>query len=214
MSNVQNHQFVNEQLQFPLGEAFERRVAEFLQSEPGGAENMTIAVIDLDHFLRINEQFGRDVGDQVLIDTGRTLAAELPEGATIYRIAGDEFAIIFQNEMEKEDVFLWMEKRRSEFAVKAPDGEKMSVSIGVAAAFEDGSRVQELMQKAESAMYRAKFSGRNRVTLAREEKMVPKTAHFTSDQLKRLTKLSKREGIGEAVLLREALEMLLKKYEN
>ena len=43
--------------------------------------------------------------------------------------------------------------------------------------------------------------------------MVPKTSHYTSDQLKRLSKLSKREGIGEAVLLREALDMLLKRYD-
>ena len=49
---------------------------------------------------------------------------------------------------------------------------------------------------------------------AREEKMVPKTSHYTSDQLKRLSALSKREGIGEAILLREALDMLLKKYPN
>lgn len=44
--------------------------------------------------------------------------------------------------------------------------------------------------------------------------MVPKTSHYTSEQLKRLTVLAKREGIGEAILLREALDMLLKKYEN
>ena len=82
------------------------------------------------------------------------------------------------------------------------------------AAFDDASRYQELMRKAESAMYRAKYAGHNKVALAREEKMVPKTSHYTSDQLKRLSALSKREGIGEAILLREALDMLLKKYPN
>ena len=46
-----------------------------------------------------------------------------------------------------------------------------------------------------------------------EEKMVPKTSHYTRDQLQRLGKLSKREGVGEAILLREALDMLLKKYD-
>ena len=44
-------------------------------------------------------------------------------------------------------------------------------------------------------------------------KMVPKTSHYTQDQLKRLNLLSKREGIGEAILLREAMDMLLKKYD-
>ena len=69
------------------------------------------------------------------------------------------------------------------------------------------------MRKAESALFRVKQNGRNKVLLAREEKMIPKTSHYTADQLQALTKLSKREGIGEAILLREALDMLLKKYD-
>ena len=95
-----------------------------------------------------------------------------------------------------------------------PDGEEMTISVGIAAAFDDASRYQELMRKAESAMFRVKYAGRNKVALAREEKMVPKTSHYTADQLRRLTALSKREGVGEAILLREALDMLLKKYPN
>ena len=43
--------------------------------------------------------------------------------------------------------------------------------------------------------------------------MVPKTSHYTQDQLQRLSKAAKQEGIGEAILLREALDMLLKKYD-
>ena len=48
--------------------------------------------------------------------------------------------------------------------------------------------------------------------MSREEKMVPKTSHFTQDQLQRLAKLSKREGVWEAILLQEGLDLLLKKY--
>ena len=70
-----------------------------------------------------------------------------------------------------------------------------------------------MIRKAESALFRAKANGSNKVALAREEKMIPKTSHYTNDQLKCLTKLSKREGVGEAILLREALDMLLKKYD-
>ncbi|MBR4332304.1 MAG: diguanylate cyclase [Clostridia bacterium] len=204
---------VNEALQFPLGDAFEKKVSAFMEAHPEGDAELTIAVIDLDRFMHINENFGRAAGDRVLIDTGRYLAADLPQGAEIYRIAGDEFGILFPG-MEKEDVFLLMEQKRAAFGVKAPDGEEMTISIGIAAAFDDASRYQELMRKAESAMFRVKYAGRNKVALAREEKMVPKTSHYTADQLRRLTALSKREGVGEAILLREALDMLLKKYPN
>ena len=53
----------------------------------------------------------------------------------------------------------------------------------------------------------------DKVAMAKEEKMVPKTSHYTQDQLQRLAKLAKREGVGEAILLREALDLLLKKYD-
>ena len=206
-------QAVNNELKFPLGDAFEKEVTEFMEAHPDGDAELVIAVIDLDNFLHINTDFGIEAGDQMLIEMGRQLAADLPEGAVIYRIAGDEFGILFKG-MEKEEVFLFMEQKRKAFCVKAPDGEQMTISVGIAAAFDDASRYQELMRKADSAMFRAKYAGRNKVALAREEKMVPKTSHYTSDQLKRLSALSKREGIGEAILLREALDMLLKKYPN
>lgn len=210
---MDNLQAVNEALGFPLSDAFEADMTEQMNREPN-EENLILALVDLDNFLSVNEEFGRAAGDRVLIDTGRYFAASIPESAAIYRVAGDEFGIVFAGELEKEDVFLLMEKLRAGFPVKKPNGESMTVSIGVAAAFDDASRFQELMRKAESAMYRAKYAGHNRVALAKEEKMTPKTSHYTADQLKRLTRLSKREGVGEAILLREALDMLLKKYEN
>ena len=61
-------------------------------------------------------------------------------------------------------------------------------------------------------LYRAKKTGRNSIRLAYEEKMAPKTSHFTLTQLERLSNLAKEEGVGEAVLLREALDDLLLKY--
>lgn len=212
MQKNENQQTVNEALGFQQSDSFEACVTDFLSKEMG-EENLTIALVDLDHFLSVNENFGREAGDQVLIETGRYLAGTLPEGASIFRIGGDEFGIVFQGAMEKEDVFLFMENVRNDFPVQRPDHEPMTITIGIAAAFDDASRYQELVRKAEGAMYRGKYSGSNKVMLSREEKMVPKTSHYTADQLKRLTKLSKREGIGEAILLREALDMLFSKYD-
>ena len=97
--------------------------------------------------------------------------------------------------------------------VQTPDGVRQTITIGLATAFEDASRTPELIRKADSALFRAKVGGGNRVALAKEEKMVPKTSHYTQDQLQRLSRAAKQEGIGEAILLREALDMLLKKYD-
>ena len=64
-------------------------------------------------------------------------------------------------------------------------------------------------------MYRAKNTGRNKVCLAREEKMVTKTSHCTQEQLERSSKLAEAEGGGGggALILREALDDVLKKYD-
>lgn len=202
---------VDEVLKLPGGEAFDTMLNELLVKEPEN-DHLIIALMDVDSFLRVNEQFGYEAGDQVLIAIGSHLKEQLPEDAILFRLKGDEFGVIFNGDREKEDVFLLMEKIRSTLSVTLPDGENMTLSIGIAAAFDDAGRYYELVRKAEGAMFRAKQNGRDRIALAREEKMVTKTSHYTQDQLQRLTKLSKQEGIGEAILLREALDMLLQKY--
>ena len=205
---------VNDALQFPVGDQFEKDLTEILDSDcEANGETVVIALVDFDQFLHINTDFGADVGDKVLIETGLYIKERIPKDARVYRIGGDEFGIIFKGETEREDIFLFLNDLKNDFNVKTPDGAGQSITIGMATAFVDASRCAELIRKADGALYRAKVSGRNRVTMAREEKMIPKTSHYTQDQLQRLAKLSKREGIGEAILLREALDMLLKKYD-
>lgn len=205
---------VNEVLKLPYGEAFETALTELMEAE--GADSgmpIILALVDTDNFDHINKEFGREVGDEILIAIGNHLKEYAGSDVFAFRVGGDEFGIIYHDGSEKEEVFLKMEELRKTVPVKTPDGTPVTVTVGIAAAFEDASREPELVRMAESAMFRAKYRGRNKVALAKEEKMVPKTSHFTSDQLKRLTALSKREGIGEAVLLREAVDMLLKKYD-
>ncbi len=205
---------VNEALKFPTGDDFEKDLTEILNSDfEEKGETVVIALTDLDCFFHINKDFSVEVGDKVLIDTGLYIKSKLPKDATVYRIGGDEFGIIFKGESEREEIFLFLNDLKNGFDVKTPDGVLQTMTIGMATAGTDASRYAELVRKADSALYRAKVSGRNKVAMAREEKMIPKTSHYTQEQLQRLSKLSKLEGIGEAILLREALDMLLKKYD-
>ena len=88
----------------------------------------------------------------------------------------------------------------------------VGVTGGIAAYPIYGNTENEILRKADQALYRAKKAGRNRIRLAYEEKMAPKTSHFSLTQLERLSNLAKEEGVGEAVQLREALDDLLFKY--
>ncbi len=210
MSNIKTN-IVNETLNMPLADAFETDATSIISS---GAE-VVLAAIDLDKFDAVNKDFGIQEGDRVLIETGEYIEQAVSQSGhgKVYRYGGDEFFVFYAAGEEKEDVFLWMEELRRDFGVKTSDGAPVSISIGIAALPEDGGSYLELVRKADGAMLRAKLMGSNRVSLAREEKMLTKTTHYTEQQLKRLTKASQREGIGEAVLLREALDMLLKKYD-
>jgi len=211
---AKKHTAVNDALHFPTGDAFEADLEEiFASGTEESGETAAIALIDCDLFDRINRDFGPDEGDRILIETGKYIAQSLPEEARVYRIGGDEFGIIFRGTMEREEIFLLLNDLKNGYEVYAPDGEKQTITIGMATAYEDAARCPELIRKADGALFRAKRSGRNKIAMAREEKMVPKTSHYTQGQLQRLAKLAKREGIGEAILLREALDMLLKKYD-
>ena len=205
---------VNDALQFPTGDAFEEELNAILNSDvEASGEIVAIALIDCDKFDHINKDFGIGEGDRVLIEAGKYIRDNLPEGAKVYRIGGDEFAILFRGIMEREEIFLYLNDLKNHYAVQTPDGQRQTITVGMATAFEDASRCVELIRKADGALFRAKVSGGNKVSMAKEEKMVPKTSHFTQDQLQRLAKLAKREGVGEAILLREGLDLLLKKYD-
>ena len=205
---------VSDALKFPNGDQFEEDLNEIFNSDAeSSGEIVAIALTDCDKFDHINKDFSGEAGDKVLIEAGRYLESCLPEGAKIYRIGGDEFAILFRGSMEREEIFLLLNEMKNNYSVETPDGVRQTITVGMATAFEDASRTPELIRKADSALFRAKVAGGNRVALAKEEKMVPKTSHYTQDQLQRLSRAAKQEGIGEAILLREALDMLLKKYD-
>jgi diguanylate cyclase (GGDEF)-like protein len=169
-----------------------------------------LAIFDVDLMGKHNAVLGRDNADSALC----ALAAYLSEGATgeatLYRFGGDAFALMLPG-VEKEQAFLKVEQLRQQVAEAAGE-DGFTVSAGIASVPDDAAGAKDLVLKASEALYRAKVSGRNKVCLAREEKMVTKTSHYQQGQLLGLRRLAEREGIGEAVLLREALNDLLRKY--
>lgn len=176
---------------------------------------ISLAVVDIDLFGAINETHGRPSGDAVLRDLVAALTDHLSGEDALYRFGGDALAVMMPG-VEKEQAFLRMESFRSGYVGerKLSTGRLVSVgiSMGLAAYSDDGAKAHDVMLKANEALYRAKVGGRDRICLAREEKMVTKTSHYMQGQLLGLRRLAERQKIGEAVLLREALNDLLRKY--
>jgi diguanylate cyclase (GGDEF)-like protein len=194
--------------------SFDEIFKALMQTAGETGQPLSLAFLDIDYFLHINETYGHVGGDQVLQTVADILRTQAGDEAHVARYGGDEFALIFPD-MEREQAFLILERIRGEVENCQSFGDistRITITAGIAAYAIDGNSESEILRKADQALYRAKKTGRNTIRLAYEEKMAPKTAHFTLTQLERLTNLAKEEGVGEAVLLREALDDLLLKY--
>ena len=176
--------------------------------------DLTLVMLDLDNLKYLNDNHGHEAGDEIFRVIGKILL-ELPaKDYRVYRYSGDCFALLFPD-CEKEEAFLVIENARKSIAEHKVCAEyKMTVSAGIATYPEDGAREGDILRKAEGALYRAKKAGKNKIALAKEEKLVTKTAHYTVEQLKKLKELASEREISEAVLMREALDELLKKYNE
>jgi diguanylate cyclase (GGDEF)-like protein len=196
-------------------ERFSERLAN-AKASPQEAP-LSLALLDVDKFKMINDQYGHIMGDNVLVAVAKVIKAQVGKDEMVGRYGGDEFVIVFPGE-EREQAFLKMEQIRqalSQTEVVTTDGKTIpgiSISGGVASFPMDGRTENELFRKADHALYRAKASGRKQIRLAYEERMVPKTTHYTQTQLERLSKLAEERGVNEADLLREAMDDFLTKY--
>ena len=198
--------------------AFQEIFAEQLaQARSTPEKPLSLGFFDIDQFMEINNSFGHVGGDEVLVAVADILRQLAGKDAVLGRYGGDEFAILFPGKV-REQAFLMMEYVRLALAQKSMNFESgkslqgIPISGGVASFPIDGRSTAELLRKADQALYRAKVDGKAQIRLAYEEKMVPKTAHFTQTQLERLSKLADEHSVNEADLLREAMDDLLTKY--
>jgi diguanylate cyclase (GGDEF)-like protein/PAS domain S-box-containing protein len=125
----------------------------------------TVLILDLDRFKIVNDSLGHPAGDALLKETAARLKSSLRETDVLARIGGDEFAIIQVGETDPREGARALAERVVEI-IRAPydiDGNAVTIgtSIGIAMAPEDGTEPNELIKKADLALYRTKSQGRN-----------------------------------------------------
>lgn len=128
-------------------------------------KKVALLFFDLDNFKPINDQYGHNVGDELLIVIGNRLEQTIRESDTIARLGGDEFAILLEDVVELDAVTIVAQKVID--IVNQPveiDGVTMQVgcSLGISVFPEDSETTVQMISNADSAMYDAKHSGRNR----------------------------------------------------
>ena len=188
------------------------------QSRERPESQLTLLLLDLDNLHQLNTVHGREAGDRTIGAAVTELSrAAKRESWTLGRIGGDEFGLLAPG-LTVEAAFLRADALRRDidaaFAKTLARGQRCTVSIGVANIPRDAKGPEELMRKADLALYAAKEQGGDTVGLTPADDMVLKSSYYSAAQLARLKALAERRKTKEAVLLREALEEVLRKYDR
>jgi diguanylate cyclase (GGDEF)-like protein/PAS domain S-box-containing protein len=160
----------------PLTGLFNRRyLPEMLERELGRALReaypVSMVMIDVDNFKDVNDEHGHAVGDLVLRLLGALLRSQTRPGDIACRYGGDEFLVVLPNTSPRDAACRAEELRIAVREASVPwleTGAPTTISSGVAAFPMHGSTAEEVMQAADTAVYAAKASGRDRVCVAGE----------------------------------------------
>ncbi|VAX36933.1 hypothetical protein MNBD_UNCLBAC01-1831 [hydrothermal vent metagenome] len=147
-------------------------IMERLSEELGRSKirkiKMSFLMIDVDFFKRFNDEYGHLTGDQILREVGSIIRKNIREIDVAGRYGGEEFCVVLPD-TDKEGAHYAAERIRlamEEAIIKAYDMSiKATLSIGTATFPEDAKKMDEMVDKADWALYRAKKQGRNRVCL-------------------------------------------------
>lgn len=180
----------------------------------------SVAVVDIDNLESINNNYGKETGDEVINKLSSIFEQNITDIDLISR-NGDEFTILLVSKgaergfMEMEEIRRYLSDNTFAFSGSNKSQEVyITFSCGIASYPRDAKNAVNLFRVADSAMYRAKKLGKNKVCLSEIESMVLKSSYFTKTQLDRLAALAKENEKTEAFLLREALDDLFKKYSR
>ncbi|MGZ8257005.1 MAG: EAL domain-containing protein, partial [Gallionella sp.] len=147
-----------------LADRFERALAHAKRQQ----QNLAVCLLDLDQFKPVNDTYGHDVGDQLLVAAAQRLTAAVRAEDTVARLGGDEFVLLLgglHSTAEKRASLQRILAAMAEPYLIAEQSIEVPASIGVVMYPEDEVDADTLMRHADQAMYQAKQSGRNRYHL-------------------------------------------------
>ena len=172
--------------------AFFERADRALEHVKSGQTSASIAIVDLDHFKRINDTLGHDTGDVVLKAVAEAMACELAGLGEVGRIGGEEFGILFPDLSHEATVEIMDDVRRriGEIPFDCAPDLRVGASCGVAPLRKQDKTTLDAFKRADVALYEAKGAGRNRlVVVADDRSRDPVDEGVGPEGERRLTKL-------------------------
>jgi len=162
----------------PLTNAFNRRylseiTPELFKAADLKGHSIGILLLDIDHFKKFNDTYGHDTGDFVLKELVSRLESTMRENDIVCRFGGEEFLVLFPR--IKQDILIkradqWRQKIASESVDYRGETLNITISVGISIYPDHGGNLEEVLKAADSAMYLAKATGRNRSVFYKKEK--------------------------------------------
>lgn len=147
--------------------ALETRLEQEFTRCKARAADISVVILDVDHFKRYNDTFGHPAGDEVLRTIAQTLQANVRSRDFVARYGGEEFIIVLPG-ADRESAAMIAEKLRSAIETRSWPNQQVTASFGVAGLGPEMDEYMDLVAAADQALYVSKREGRNRVTLAWE----------------------------------------------
>ncbi len=165
-----------ENVRDPLTGAYNRRFLEKEFKNIGDDEDVTIVMVDIDEFKQWNDKYGHRMGDKFLVNTTRIFNDNLQivgNGVKdlVVRYGGDEFVLFLKHFSDRSSVIERIEKIRTTVETsfvkdnQEDEGEHATISSGIAIR-KPGESMENLLQRADQALYEAKEDGKNRIAMA------------------------------------------------
>ncbi len=149
--------------------SFDEQLKKYVQMTAVMQTPITLLILDIDHFKKINDSYGHDIGDFILIECVRLLKEVFTrEDQLVYRIGGEEFAILlpdYKTEPAKQKCEEVLQKIRKQVFVHGELKIQFTMSIGLAE-HQESEKESEWLKRADSALYLSKNNGRDKCTVA------------------------------------------------
>lgn len=161
LEHISNHDFVTS----IYNRRYLRKRLDDIINKKRPGQQITICYIDVDRFKTINDTYGHDIGDSVLIEISKRLEKEINEGTILARIGGDEFVIAIEGELSKDEIEKVVQSiiRSCNRTIYIENYQfNITISIGIAIFPIDAASRSAFMRNADIAMYDAKSKGMNK----------------------------------------------------
>ncbi len=144
---------------------FYKNAGEYFANAIHEGENFAIAMINIDHFKKINDTYGQDIGDKAIIDLSNILRANTSEHDIVARFSGEEFCILLKN-ISSSNAMAILERLRAKTQnsiTQSDNGEKIKFTISIGLVTSNEDTLDDTVNQADLMLHNAKQNGRNQI---------------------------------------------------